>query len=74
MRTLLRKYGEDEKLIYILAELAELGGENLSLRYDLTVSPLTTGPHVYDSVQLIWCVIGDIIIHLFYKTQDSTHG
>jgi len=31
----LGKYGEDEKLIY---DLADQGGENLSLRYDLTVS------------------------------------
>ena len=41
--TLLGKYGEDEKLIY---DLSDQGGENLSLRYDLTVSPLTCGPHV----------------------------
>ena len=33
--TLLRKYGEDSKLIY---DLADQGGELLSLRYDLTVS------------------------------------
>ena len=32
--TLLGKYGEDEKLIY---DLADQGGEILSLRYDLTV-------------------------------------
>ena len=32
--TLLGKYGEDEKLIY---DLADQGGEQLSLRYDLTV-------------------------------------
>lgn len=30
------KYGEDSKLIY---DLADQGGELLSLRYDLTVSP-----------------------------------
>ena len=35
--TLLGKYGEDSKLIY---DLADQGGELLSLRYDLTVSPL----------------------------------
>jgi len=29
------KYGEDQKLIY---DLADQGGEQLSLRYDLTVS------------------------------------
>ena len=29
------KYGEDQKLIY---DLADQGGEHLSLRYDLTVS------------------------------------
>ena len=29
------KYGEDQKLIY---DLADQGGEMLSLRYDLTVS------------------------------------
>ena len=29
------KYGEDQKLIY---DLADQGGELLSLRYDLTVS------------------------------------
>ena len=33
--TLLGKYGEDSKLIY---DLADQGGELLSLRYDLTVS------------------------------------
>lgn len=33
--TLLGKYGEDQKLIY---DLADQGGELLSLRYDLTVS------------------------------------
>ena len=32
--TLLGKYGEDSKLIY---DLADQGGELLSLRYDLTV-------------------------------------
>lgn len=32
--TLMGKYGEDSKLIY---DLADQGGENLSLRYDLTV-------------------------------------
>ena len=32
--TLLGKYGEDSKLIY---DLADQGGEMLSLRYDLTV-------------------------------------
>jgi len=32
--TLLGKYGEDQKLIY---DLADQGGELLSLRYDLTV-------------------------------------
>ena len=32
------KYGEDSKLIY---DLADQGGELLSLRYDLTVSPAT---------------------------------
>ena len=34
--TLTGKYGEDSKLIY---DLADQGGEILSLRYDLTVSP-----------------------------------
>jgi hypothetical protein len=33
--TLTGKYGEDSKLIY---DLADQGGELLSLRYDLTVS------------------------------------
>ena len=33
--TLMGKYGEDSKLIY---DLADQGGELLSLRYDLTVS------------------------------------
>ena len=33
--TLVGKYGEDSKLIY---DLADQGGELLSLRYDLTVS------------------------------------
>ena len=33
--TLTGKYGEDSKLIY---DLADQGGEILSLRYDLTVS------------------------------------
>ena len=33
--TLTGKYGEDSKLIY---DLADQGGESLSLRYDLTVS------------------------------------
>ena len=33
--TLTGKYGEDSKLIY---DLADQGGEMLSLRYDLTVS------------------------------------
>lgn len=32
--TLMGKYGEDSKLIY---DLADQGGEQLSLRYDLTV-------------------------------------
>ena len=32
--TLMGKYGEDSKLIY---DLADQGGEMLSLRYDLTV-------------------------------------
>lgn len=31
---LMRKYGEDSKLVY---DLADQGGELLSLRYDLTV-------------------------------------
>ena len=35
--TLTGKYGEDSKLIY---DLADQGGELLSLRYDLTVSIL----------------------------------
>ena len=30
----------------------------------ISLYPLTCGPHVvYDSVQLIWCVIKDIVIH-----------
>ena len=37
--TLMGKYGEDSKLIY---DLADQGGELLSLRYDLTVSLLLT--------------------------------
>ena len=36
--TLMGKYGEDSKLIY---DLADQGGELLSLRYDLTVSYIT---------------------------------
>ena len=36
------KYGEDSKLIY---DLADQGGELLSLRYDLTVSKISAvGP------------------------------
>eukprot|EP00948_MAST-09A_sp_MAST-9A-sp1_P000786 g786.t1 len=35
--TLTGKYGEDTKLIYHLAEQGAGGGENLALRYDLTV-------------------------------------
>ena len=35
--TLTGKYGEDSKLIY---DLADQGGESLSLRYDLTVSKM----------------------------------
>ena len=48
--TLMGKYGEDQKLIY---DLADQGGELLSLRYDLTVSSSTDGAatsitwHVY---------------------------
>ena len=34
------KYGEDSKLIY---DLADQGGELLSLRYDLTVSKISSG-------------------------------
>ena len=44
--TLMGKYGEDSKLIY---DLADQGGELLSLRYDLTVSELhTTLPSICD--------------------------
>lgn len=39
--TLLGKYGEDQKLIY---DLADQGGELLSLRYDLTVCAHTHTP------------------------------
>jgi len=35
------KYGEDSKLIY---DLQDQGGELCSLRYDLTVPPLTHPP------------------------------
>lgn len=41
------KYGEDQKLIY---DLADQGGEQLSLRYDLTVSCasfLSLNPHLW---------------------------
>ena len=41
--TLEGKYGEDSKLIY---NLADQGGELLSLRFDLTVLPI--GCYVYD--------------------------
>ena len=41
--TLLGKYGEDQKLIY---DLADQGGELLSLRYDLTVS----SPPIYRKI------------------------
>ena len=49
--TLMGKYGEDSKLIY---DLADQGGELLSLRYDLTVSKsrnkeLTFTQYVADS-------------------------
>ena len=39
--TLTGKYGEDSKLIY---DLADQGGEMLSLRYDLTVSTCNLFP------------------------------
>lgn len=42
--TLKGKYGEDSKLIY---DLADQGGELLSLRYDLTVSQPVRGPSVH---------------------------
>lgn len=40
--TLMGKYGEDSKLIY---DLADQGGELLSLRYDLTVSKISVALH-----------------------------
>lgn len=43
--TLVGKYGEDSKLIY---DLADQGGELLSLRYDLTVSL-----HIYGEVYIM---------------------
>ena len=44
------KYGEDQKLIY---DLADQGGEHLSLRYDLTVS---TTQHTRVAIHVKSCV------------------
>ena len=41
------KYGEDQKLIY---DLSDQGGELLSLRYDLTVSPVYYSPPYRTSI------------------------
>ena len=46
--TLMGKYGEDSKLIY---DLADQGGELLSLRYDLTVYLI---PHCRTQNVLSW--------------------
>ena len=51
------KYGEDQKLIY---DLADQGGEQLSLRYDLTVSSLSCGVHV---VYVCMCTT-DLYMHV----------
>ena len=51
--TLTGKYGEDSKLIY---DLADQGGEILSLRYDLTVSTnvcMSTGCVHYNGHRLL---------------------
>ena len=49
------KYGEDSKLIY---DLADQGGELLSLRYDLTVSYLNCCPRIvaldYKKKKILW--------------------
>ena len=42
--TLTGKYGEDSKLIY---DLADQGGEILSLRYDLTVSCMYVSTYIH---------------------------
>ncbi len=55
--TLTGKYGEDSKLIY---DLADQGGEILSLRYDLTVSD--TPPPYLNIETCVWNS-GGYIVH-----------
>jgi len=55
--TLLGKYGEDQKLIY---DLADQGGELLSLRYDLTVSSL----HITNNGSVWLCK--SMVLHFLY--------
>ena len=60
--TLMGKYGEDSKLIY---DLADQGGEILSLRYDLTVSTFTYILHVHTIYDIHSCIS---VVHTYIRT------
>ena len=60
--TLMGKYGEDSKLIY---DLADQGGEILSLRYDLTVSTFTYILHVHTIYDIHSCIS---VVHTYIHT------
>ena len=62
--TLTGKYGEDSKLIY---DLADQGGELLSLRYDLTVSILV---HVHNTnCTIMYYTVMTVVLYYDYFVE-----